>query len=242
MTAASLLGAALFAIPASCGGQSTGGPGTGDGGTPDVCQGSACDTPDVGDCLCRPPAPGAPSYLCADGTTGGPVCNGHPDGTCDWTIRTCTPACPGLGCAPACPAGVLKDRNGCDTCTCAPVVDGGAGSSCTSNADCSGTNICGFPVADACAAKGTCFAAEQLGCNAASPGCACDGSVVNIICNGLPSGYAPAPLLHAGMCSDAAASGTCPLGTSLCGPPGCAFCLSNQSGAQCPTTCPDGGI
>jgi hypothetical protein len=29
-------------------------------------------------------------------------------------------ACPGLGCFPNCPNGVLKDKNGCDTCQCAP--------------------------------------------------------------------------------------------------------------------------
>jgi hypothetical protein len=29
-------------------------------------------------------------------------------------------ACPGLGCFPNCPNGVLKDSNGCDTCQCAP--------------------------------------------------------------------------------------------------------------------------
>src|SRR5579872_5910597 len=52
--------------------------------------------------------------------------------------------CPGLGCAPQCPAGVLKDSNGCDTCQCAPVPDAGGSGVCASNADCPNSGICGF--------------------------------------------------------------------------------------------------
>jgi hypothetical protein len=78
-----------------------------------------------------------------------------------------------------------------------PAKDGGK--SCTSDADC-GLGICGFPTADMCAAKGTCFPPPGAVCAAYSPGCACDGTTTNVICNGLPSGYAPKPLRHAGMC------------------------------------------
>ena len=133
---------------------------------------------------------------------GGPFCDTHPDGTCEWATRSCTPACPGLGCAPACPNGVLKDVNGCDTCTCAPAAEGGrAGAPCTHASDCGGTYLCGFPEAAACAATGPCFAAEPVACKAYSPGCGCDGVTYNLLCNGLPSNYAPAPIFHAGDCS-----------------------------------------
>jgi hypothetical protein len=81
------------------------------------------------------------------------------------------------------------------------------GKACTTGADCADPQfadvgfLCGFPEADGCAAKGTCF--QEPGgpmCTAIFPGCACDGSEVNLTCNGLPSGYAPAPLLHSGVC------------------------------------------
>jgi hypothetical protein len=81
------------------------------------------------------------------------------------------------------------------------------GKPCTTSADCADPQfadvgfLCGFPEADGCAAKGTCF--QEPGgpmCAAFLPGCACDGSEVNLTCNGLPSGYAPAPLLHSGVC------------------------------------------
>lgn len=174
-------------------------------------------------CVCGPPAPSAPNVLCSDGSIGGPVCSMASDGTCGWRVRSCpTQVCPALGCFPNCPSGVLKDSNGCDTCRCAPVADGGpAGSSCKSDADCASGSICGFATAAACAATGTCFVAQQVGCNAAAPGCACDGSEVNIVCNGLPSGYAPAPLLHAGACVDSGPTGggdggaCCPAGWDL---------------------------
>jgi hypothetical protein len=43
-----------------------------------------------------------------------------------WAISEapCVDACPGLGCAPQCPNGILKDSNGCDTCQCAPADAG----------------------------------------------------------------------------------------------------------------------
>ena len=45
-------------------------------------------------------------------------------------------------------------------------------------------------------------------------GCACDGSEVNIACNGLPSGYAPKPLAYKGACQDGGLS-CCPEGWSM---------------------------
>jgi hypothetical protein len=83
---------------------------------------------------------------------------------------------------------------------------GDAGKPCMTSADCADPQVadvgflCGFPTADGCAAKGTCFQEPQLECAAVVLGCACNGSEVNIACNGLPGGYAPAPLLHNGIC------------------------------------------
>src|SRR5580704_16628768 len=100
-------------------------------------------------------------------------------------------SCPARGCAPACPNGVATDANGCATCQCAPSPDGGgSGSTCTTNADCANGSICGYPVADGCAAKGSCFPGPGAVCELYAPGCACDGSEISVACTGLPSGYA----------------------------------------------------
>lgn len=78
---------------------------------------------------------------------------------------------------------------------------------CSSDGDCAG-GICGFPTAGACGAVGSCFPAPGATCLAYGPGCACDGTTVNLVCNGLPTGYAPKPLLHSGDCvSDAGRPG-----------------------------------
>lgn len=163
-------------------------------------------TIDGGICQCAGPMPKAANVICPDGSLGGPICAGGPNGTCAWQVQSCpvpVDACPGLGCAPACPNGVLKDNNGCDTCQCAPVAEGGSDAGhCQRNGDCPAGGLCGYPVADKCSAVGTCFPSPGVICNAIVLGCACGGSEVNTACNGLPSGYAPAPLLHAGVCSD----------------------------------------
>ena len=83
------------------------------------------------------------------------------------------------------------------------VKDGGAGGSCASSNDCDPGSICGFPEADLCAAKGTCFPAPGATCAAFGAGCACDGTEINIICNGLPNGYETKPIAHHGACVDA---------------------------------------
>ncbi|HSY20501.1 MAG TPA: hypothetical protein VK841_00195 [Polyangiaceae bacterium] len=80
-------------------------------------------------------------------------------------------------------------------------VDGGA-SSCLADADCPSDEICGFDATGGCGAPGRCFPGSQVTCNAFSPGCACDGSVVNLACNGLPTGYASKAVLHTGECVD----------------------------------------
>jgi hypothetical protein len=156
-----------------------------------------------GTCQCAGPAPGAPNVRCSDGSIGGPVCTTHSDGTCSWEVRSCPgPRCPGLGCNPMCPNGVLKDIGGCDTCQCAPAPDGGSITACKTNGDCAGGAVCGYREADGCAAMGSCFSAPGALCNAVGLGCACDGSKVNVICTGLPAGYASKPLLHPGLCTD----------------------------------------
>jgi hypothetical protein len=210
---------------------------------------------DGGACVCGAPPPGAPTSICPDGSTAGPVCVMASDGTCAWQIRSCTTqVCPGLGCFPNCPNGVLKDSQGCDTCQCAPAADAGAnGSPCATDADCRGpvASRCGFPIADACSATGVCLVYSQVGCNVASPGCACDGSEVNIVCNGLPNGYAPAPLLHQGACTDSGAGSVvdggacCPTGWDLYSctyPDGGAgsACHNPQLGCASSTTCGQG--
>ena len=103
---------------------------------------------------------------------------------------------------------------------------GQQGGACTTDADC-GQGICGFDDAAACGATGKCFAAPGVQCNAFSPGCACDGSEINTICNGLPSGFTRKPLAHAGACGDAAA-GVC-VKDSDCGPN--ALCGYNDANA-----------
>jgi hypothetical protein len=101
--------------------------------------------------------------------------------------------------------------------------------------------MCGFKVADSCQAAGTCFAAPAPGtpqCNAFAPGCACDGSTVNLACNGYPSGYASRPVLHSGVCNgggDAGAGGPC-VQTSDC-PSGYACGFPVDGGCTAQGTC-----
>ncbi len=56
---------------------------------------------------CRPeecgPAPGAPNFICEDGSVGGPVCERADDGVCGWNMRECPEmqACGADACGPA---------------------------------------------------------------------------------------------------------------------------------------------
>jgi hypothetical protein len=76
---------------------------------------------------------------------------------------------------------------------------GGDAGTCTTNADCGG-GLCGFLQSAGCSAVGACFAMPGAICNAIVLGCACDGTSVNVACNGLPGGYTPKPFAHAGAC------------------------------------------
>src|SRR5207302_4262194 len=62
-----------------------------------------------------------------------------------------------------------------------------AAAPCKTSADCGATGLCGFPTSAACAAIGQCFPRSQGLCNAFVPGCACDGTTINLICGGLRS-------------------------------------------------------
>jgi hypothetical protein len=78
--------------------------------------------------------------LCPGGTSvGATLCASGPTGACEWTFPPCPAVaeggCPGLGCDPACPNGVLVDSNGCPTCQCAPAADGGDASAADAASD-----------------------------------------------------------------------------------------------------------
>jgi hypothetical protein len=79
-----------------------------------------------------------------------------------------------------------------------PVGDG----MCSSTKDCVADDICGFPRVPVCGTKGICFHAPQVSCQLYSPGCACDGTEINIACTGLPTGYDTKPLRQTGVCKD----------------------------------------
>jgi hypothetical protein len=98
--------------------------------------------------------------------------------------------------------------------------DSGSETACKTSADCGATGICGFPTADSCTAVGKCFPRPTSECDAYQPGCACNGGEINLTCNGLPSGYAPSPLLYAGQCHDPGAVScvtNADCGSGLCG-------------------------
>jgi hypothetical protein len=61
-----------------------------------------------------------------NGCTHGVSASSLPEASADGEAST-KEACPGLGCLPACPNGLAKDENGCDTCQCAPAAEGGSG-------------------------------------------------------------------------------------------------------------------
>jgi hypothetical protein len=125
-----------------------------------------------------------------------------------------------------------------------PDPDGGIGS-CSQDSDCGAGKMCGFAVADACQAHGTCFAAPAPGtprCNAYAPACACDGTTIGIACNGYPNGYASRPVAYTGTCAQtdgggAACTRDADCGTGLV----CAFPISagcSAIGACVPTPPP----
>ena len=83
-------------------------------------------------------------------------------------------------------------------------TDSGAGTGpCRSVADCGPGELCGFNVMDGCSIGGICFPAMGPGptCPSYAAGCACDGTEINLVCNGYPAGFAFKPLVHPGSCA-----------------------------------------
>ena len=137
--------------------------------------------------------------------------------------------------------------------------DTSTGAACTKNSDCGSGSACAYAMSDGCAAKGQCVAQSGVLCNSFSPGCACDGSTINIVCNGLPDGYVLSPLAYKGQCAaDAGSAFTCGTttcvegkdicmtsanpSTSTCVPSnGCTDCKCAQLMFQCVSQCKQSG-
>jgi hypothetical protein len=110
---------------------------------------------------------------------------------------------------------------------------GGTSSACVTGDDCLPSQMCGYPVAEACVAQGQCFPAPGAVCNGYSPGCACDGSTINIVCTGLPDGYATQPLAHPGECAAMDAGTSFPCGSQLTCDSSTQYCKVASGGPCC---------
>lgn len=136
----------------------------------------------------------------ANGCSTCPVCSPPPD-----AAVVCN--CPAV-LVVTCPDGSSPPiATGPAPCNCQEVgscpADDAGNLPCSSDADCPTGSACGFSEAEACTVtEGQCFALPGVECGAIALGCACDGTEVNVGCNGLPSGYAPKPLRHTGPCTD----------------------------------------
>jgi hypothetical protein len=79
---------------------------------------------------------------------------------------------------------------------------GDSGTSCASDSDCTSSELCAYAEAATCSAKGECVAKPSgATCGAIAYACACDGTNVEIGCNGLPDGYVSKPFAHDGACA-----------------------------------------
>jgi hypothetical protein len=225
-------------------------------------------TADGGSCVpadCAGLEASADAKICPGGASvGRSVCSPDARGQCSWQFPACpmvgdaaAPAdaaevCVCTGPAPGAPNIICPDGStGGPVCEMAS--DGTCGwqfrecpTSCATDADCASGSVCAFPVADACSAKGTCVVPSPVACNAVSLGCACDGTMINTVCTGLPSGYVSAPLLSNGPCAGAADGGACcPAGWDLYA---CTFpdggagqaCHNPQLGCASSLTCGQG--
>jgi len=128
-------------------------------------------------------------------------CFASPGATCEAYSPGC--ACDGSEINVACnglPAGYETAPLAHTGVCSADAGGGGIGAACTTSAECGTGGLCGFAQADACTATGECFVSSGAICNSELPGCACDGTEVNLICNGLPDGYDLKPVAHSGAC------------------------------------------
>jgi hypothetical protein len=126
---------------------------------------------------------------CADaGQSDGGACVSAQGGHCGGnTAHPCT-----CGSGLVCVGGLLSGDVGG---TCEP-PDSGA--PCVTNADCVSSEFCGYSVASGCSAQGQCLPAPTTVCNVIVAGCACDGTAIDVTCNG---GYTSKPLRHTGACA-----------------------------------------
>ena len=143
-------------------------------------------------------------FLASDACQATGQCVATSGGVCESEVLGC--ACDGtevaIGCdhyasKPVAHTGACKGDGGGTS----PPAD--ASTTCVTSADCTTGEVCGFAQADACTATGRCFV-ETGGaiCNSYEAGCACDGTEINLVCNGLPDGVDTKPVAHAGACTD----------------------------------------
>ncbi len=114
-------------------------------------------------------------------------------------------------------------------CSGSSTTAGGNGTApCAQDSDCASSQLCAFKATDGCSAQGHCFDRPDSGfeCNAFSPACACDGTVVSLVCTPYPDGYAGKPILHTGMCEGF--DGGPPDGSSDGGACGSSTCTPGQ--------------
>jgi hypothetical protein len=105
---------------------------------------------------------------------------------------------------------------------------------CSSNADCSGSDVCSFMTGD-CSGKGTCTAWDNQCAGPPTQACGCDGTTLGIEC-GYPAN--PVPVKALGACA-VPAGGACS-GSSDCDPRAlCAFALDAGCSAQGVCVAPD---
>jgi hypothetical protein len=96
--------------------------------------------------------------------------------------------------------------------------------------------MCGFKIADKCAAVGTCLTRPSPGptCNSISLACTCSNQNINVACTVYPSGYASQPVAQLAACEGpdggtAAAPFACGNAGVTC--PGTQVCKIGEGGA-----------
>jgi hypothetical protein len=116
-----------------------------------------------------------------------------------WALISCALACGGQTTGDIDAGDAATSDGGNDGTTIVP-KDAGVGGTCSASEPCPNAMLCGYDESQGCAATtGECFSAGAI-CNTFQPGCACDGTIINVACTGLPNGYATAPLAYVGQC------------------------------------------